>query len=88
MAIMYSRKIHGVLKNPTGRQKIALMPMAVAAKSGCFLPWSRWKEMGPSMGATMRRPIAQEIDVHSNGESFEFFAGIERCVSLWYLQPQ
>jgi hypothetical protein len=42
--------------------------------------------MGPSMGATMRRPIAQEIDVHSNGESFEFFAGIERCVSLWYLQ--
>jgi hypothetical protein len=86
MAAMYGKKVHGVLKNPTGRQKIAPMPMAVAATSGCFWPWSRGKGMEPSMGAAMSRPIAQQIDVHAKGENFEPLAGIERYVNLWYLQ--
>lgn len=68
MTVIYSRKIHTVLKNPAGRQKIAPVAVVAAAISICRSPWSRLKDMEPSMGAAMASPIAQEIDVHCKGE--------------------
>jgi hypothetical protein len=43
---------------------------------------SRWKDRKPRIGAAIAKPVAQAIDVHSNGENFEFMV----CpVSLLYL---
>lgn len=82
---MYSGKTHLALKNPKGRQNTDPMAVAAPAIACWFRPWSSSTEMKRSAGPARISPIAQEIEVHSKGETLELTIDIERWVSFSYL---